>query len=309
MTLAAIYSRSSASCTKFLQAASSALPSSHPPIAIYNSENSPAKLPNETQIPCSGSLDDLLSSNSIDAVLLCLPISTQPSIIERALQNGKHVLSEKPIAPSLEIASPLVRRYMHEWQPKGLVWSVAEQWRHDSNVQRAGEALRSGELGRTSFFAVEYFGNNEQDNSESFRARALSLINSADDASLPQNDRIRPDKLARQTRLPRRFPPRRRRALVFAAQHLSPLSPDAHLRTRPARPALPPPLGHLSCDDSLRRRFPGHVLYLARHLQSGPTESGVLGTVRTGICTSCAVDEEDGSGRRQRRRTSLGFRH
>jgi Oxidoreductase family, NAD-binding Rossmann fold len=46
-------------------------------------------------------LDALLNSPSIDAVIIALPSTVQPGINLAALQAGRHVLNEKPVAADL----------------------------------------------------------------------------------------------------------------------------------------------------------------------------------------------------------------
>ncbi|KAJ4027778.1 hypothetical protein NW752_000023 [Fusarium irregulare] len=60
--------------------------------------------------PISGrSLDDLLERSDIAAVSSCATILVQPQLIRKALQAGKHVLSEKPIAQDTKTAMGLVK--------------------------------------------------------------------------------------------------------------------------------------------------------------------------------------------------------
>ncbi|RMZ76337.1 hypothetical protein DV738_g5002, partial [Chaetothyriales sp. CBS 135597] len=54
--------------------------------------------------PASHSLDALLARADISAVTIALPITVQPAVIRRCLAAGKHVLSEKPIAPDVAAA-------------------------------------------------------------------------------------------------------------------------------------------------------------------------------------------------------------
>lgn len=76
----------------------------------------------------STSLDALLSRTDISAVVIALPINVQPEMIIRALQAGKHVLSEKPVAPDVETATRLIKAYEDQYKVKGLVWKVAENY-------------------------------------------------------------------------------------------------------------------------------------------------------------------------------------
>ena len=50
----------------------------------------------------SANLDVLLAREDISGILIALPITVQPSIILKSLAAGKHVLSEKPVAPDVK---------------------------------------------------------------------------------------------------------------------------------------------------------------------------------------------------------------
>ena len=47
-------------------------------------------------------LDKLLARADIDAVVVCLPIDMLPKIVLTAFAAGKHVLSEKPVSPTVK---------------------------------------------------------------------------------------------------------------------------------------------------------------------------------------------------------------
>lgn len=53
-------------------------------------------------LPAGDACEALLGDPAIDAVDICLPTSLHPWAVERAIANGKHVLCEKPLAPTVE---------------------------------------------------------------------------------------------------------------------------------------------------------------------------------------------------------------
>ena len=60
-------------------------------------------------------LDDLLSDDTLDAVVLATPVPTHGALAERVLDAGKHCFVEKPLAQSVEeaeraVAAALARR-------------------------------------------------------------------------------------------------------------------------------------------------------------------------------------------------------
>jgi predicted dehydrogenase len=96
--------------------------------------------------------EDLLKRSDIDAVDLVIPIDSMPEFIDKALSAGKHVVSEKPMAPTIEIGKELLAKYrtVHKVAHPGLVWAVAEQlwyepgWRHIMDHRLAVTDAKSG---------------------------------------------------------------------------------------------------------------------------------------------------------------------
>ena len=90
-------------------------------------------------------LDALLARQDIEAVDVLLPINNLAGAIEKAFAAGKHVVSEKPIAPNIATGRRLVE--LHRQHPK-LVWMVAEHYRYEAAFRRAAEIIQSGEIGK-----------------------------------------------------------------------------------------------------------------------------------------------------------------
>jgi predicted dehydrogenase len=102
-------------------------------------------------------LDTLLARDDIDAVIIALPIPTQPEIIKKCLEAGKHVLSEKPIGPDVASAKSLIETYESTYASKNLHWRVAENFAHEPSVIRASELIKSGKgpLGPVLYYDVK----------------------------------------------------------------------------------------------------------------------------------------------------------
>ena len=96
------------------------------------------------------SLDSLLSRNDIQAVIIALPIKNQPEYIKKALQAGKHVLSEKPVAENVAEAAELIKWYESDIAPKGVTWAVAENARFWNAIIYGAE--KRSKLGRALTF-------------------------------------------------------------------------------------------------------------------------------------------------------------
>lgn len=94
-------------------------------------------------------LPALLARPDIEAVDILLPIEIMPSAIELALNAGKHVISEKPLAPDVSTGRRLLAVYAER---RDQVWMVAENWRYEEAFRRAGELIAEGAIGRPIVF-------------------------------------------------------------------------------------------------------------------------------------------------------------
>lgn len=90
-------------------------------------------------------LSALLARPDIDAVDILLPIPIQSDFVDAALRAGKHVISEKPIAPDRTTAHRLLT--LHADRPDQ-VWMVAENWRYEEAFERAGHLIAENVIGR-----------------------------------------------------------------------------------------------------------------------------------------------------------------
>ena len=102
----------------------------------------------------SANLDELLARQDITGILIALPISVQPSIVLKSLAAGKHVLSEKPVAPDIKKGLELINTYYHLYKYKDLVWRVAENYEAEPGYRAAADVIRSGKIGRVIFFKM-----------------------------------------------------------------------------------------------------------------------------------------------------------
>jgi predicted dehydrogenase len=86
----------------------------------------------------------LFARDDIEAVDIALPIPVQAPVVAQALAAGKHVVSEKPIAPTRAEAQSLID--LHRRHPE-CVWMVAENWRYEEAFVRAAQLLQRGAIG------------------------------------------------------------------------------------------------------------------------------------------------------------------
>ncbi|PIG89930.1 oxidoreductase [Aspergillus arachidicola] len=123
LSLKAVYSRSQTSAERFAATAGEDIE------AYFESPSVQSK-----------SLDDLLQRQDIVAVIIAVAITAAPDLIQKALAAGKHVLSEKPIAPDVETAQRLMD-YHHQQTKGGVLWGVGENFRFWDSVQKAARIL------------------------------------------------------------------------------------------------------------------------------------------------------------------------
>lgn len=93
-----------------------------------------------------GSYDAMLASDLVDAVYVALPNHLHAEWSIKAMQAGKHVLCEKPLA--LSVAE--VDRMIQASQETGQVLAEAFMYRHHPQTKIAGEWAHQGRLGEIS---------------------------------------------------------------------------------------------------------------------------------------------------------------
>ncbi|MFB6452985.1 Gfo/Idh/MocA family protein [Bradyrhizobium tunisiense] len=92
--------------------------------------------------------EDLLTDASIDAIAIATPVHTHYELAMAALRAGKHVLVEKPLAPSSE----LVSRLIDEAERRGLTLMVDHTFLYTPAVQKIRELLLKKELGDIYYY-------------------------------------------------------------------------------------------------------------------------------------------------------------
>lgn len=104
-------------------------------------------------------LKDLLARDDIQGVIVALPIQTQPAIIRQAIEAGKHVLSEKPVAEDVKTATQLIEWY-ESLKSSRPVWGVAENYRFVEPFLKAAEVIKELKAagGYVVTFRIESFG-------------------------------------------------------------------------------------------------------------------------------------------------------
>jgi predicted dehydrogenase len=80
---------------------------------------------------------DLLADDSLDAMVICLPRRCQSLVVADALSTRRAVLSDKPVALTLDDAAGLVATA----RASGALWMVGYMKRHDPGVRRFARLL------------------------------------------------------------------------------------------------------------------------------------------------------------------------
>ena len=94
-------------------------------------------------IPTTPSFDEILSDPGIAAVVLATPPATHFSLARRAIEAGKHVWIEKPLALCVEEGQELVALS----RSKGTVLFVDHTFLYDPAIRKIRELIAQGELG------------------------------------------------------------------------------------------------------------------------------------------------------------------
>jgi predicted dehydrogenase len=98
-------------------------------------------------IRCVADAADVIGDPQVDAVAIATPIFTHHGLARAALEAGKHVLVEKPLAPSVAQAEELAELA----DRRGRVLMVDHTFVYTSAVRKIADLIASGELGRVLY--------------------------------------------------------------------------------------------------------------------------------------------------------------
>jgi predicted dehydrogenase len=101
---------------------------------------------------CFSTLEEALDSGPVDAVLITAPLGVHAAAATFALEAGKHVLLEKPFAPSMGDAQAVV----HLAAKHGLVLMVSQNYRHFPAVRIATSLVASERYGTLDAVHVDF---------------------------------------------------------------------------------------------------------------------------------------------------------
>ncbi|HUQ61774.1 Gfo/Idh/MocA family oxidoreductase [Lentzea sp.] len=98
-------------------------------------------------VRATASLDEVLADPEVHAVAIATPAATHLPVALAALEAGKHVLVEKPLAATLEDGLKLVETA----EQRGLTLMLDHTFAYTSSVQHLRQIIRAGELGEIQY--------------------------------------------------------------------------------------------------------------------------------------------------------------
>jgi predicted dehydrogenase len=119
-------------------------------------DTSPARLAavlGRFPVPGFAEPDALLGLPDLDAVVIATPPQTHATLAAKAMERRKHVLCEKPLAPTVQEC----RRLLEMSAQTGTVLAVGHEKRFHPSLRRVRDLLAAGSLG-TPFYAGVHWG-------------------------------------------------------------------------------------------------------------------------------------------------------
>jgi predicted dehydrogenase len=92
--------------------------------------------------------NDIINSKDIDAVVIATPVFTHFALAKRALENGKHVLIEKPMTASVTEADELINLAAQ----KGLTLMADHTFLYTGAVEKMKEIIDTEVIGKPLYF-------------------------------------------------------------------------------------------------------------------------------------------------------------
>ncbi|MCE6991528.1 Gfo/Idh/MocA family oxidoreductase [Dyadobacter sp. CY323] len=125
----------------------------------------------DPEIGNARSIDELLSDPEIDLVFICTPNDTHFPYAMDALENGKHVVIEKPFAATEAEARQLVELA----KEKGLILTAYQNRRWDSDFLTLKKLISEGKLGDIVEYESRYDRYREVVPTESWKEKSVPV--------------------------------------------------------------------------------------------------------------------------------------
>ena len=92
--------------------------------------------------------DDLILSDDIDAIVIATPVFTHYELAKKALQNGKHVLLEKPMTSTVREAEQLIELAARN----KLTLMVDHTFLYTGALKKMNQLIKDGIMGNIQYF-------------------------------------------------------------------------------------------------------------------------------------------------------------
>jgi predicted dehydrogenase len=102
------------------------------------------------EVQTTDEADEALADPAVDAVVVATPARTHHGLAKAALERGKHVLVEKPIATSVDDGAEICALS----ERAGRVLAVGHVFLYNPGVQRVKRYLDAGDLGRVYYVSM-----------------------------------------------------------------------------------------------------------------------------------------------------------
>ena len=113
-----------------------------------------AQIESELQVRAYENLDEALADDAVDAVVLATPNDTHFSYAMRALQAGKHVITDKPMCLSLDECDAMIEAA----NANGKLLTTFQNRRRDGDFLTLQNLVESGELGELRWLETAWQG-------------------------------------------------------------------------------------------------------------------------------------------------------
>jgi predicted dehydrogenase len=104
---------------------------------------------------CYGDINRAFDENPADFAIIVVPPAFHESVVDVSLAHNLHILSEKPIADSMEACA----RIFHKVKKAGKKMAVTMSHRFDQDKQTLEAAIKSGEFGDLSYVVHRFTDN------------------------------------------------------------------------------------------------------------------------------------------------------
>jgi len=96
-------------------------------------------------------VDELLASTGAKVIDIAVPSAEQPAIFSQVVKSGRHILAQKPLAPTVEQGQKMAKEALDA----GLIAGVNQQLRFDEGIAAAYKMVELGWIGEVTNFTIE----------------------------------------------------------------------------------------------------------------------------------------------------------